>query len=188
MRLLLESAAVFVGLGAAATLLDEHGASAVLVGGACILQGCWFHRLYVVGHEAAHHKLFPGRRWLNDLIGQLFLLPLMVPLRIFRKIHRFHHGQNRRDAHTSSLDTFVVPRSAGAWRRTYCYLAWYLAVFAGGFFIHSLISVVLFLALPLSLVRRVSPAFEGWSGRDQLAFLAGVGVYLGVFALWGAKV
>jgi len=30
------------------------------------------------------------------------------------QIHRFHHGQNRRDAHTSSLDTFVVPRSAGA--------------------------------------------------------------------------
>ena len=82
--------------------------------GLVILQGLWFQRLYGVGHEAAHGKLYPRRRRLNDAAGQLALLPIAVPVGIFRKIHKFHHGQNRRDHRTSALDTFIIPEDFDA--------------------------------------------------------------------------
>jgi len=151
------------------------------------LLGLWFQRLYVVGHESAHRKLFPGRTLPNDVLGQLALLPLLVPLSVFRAIHRFHHGDNRRDAHTSALDVFPVPRGAGALRRAWCWMLWYLAVFGGGWFLHSLVSVVLFLFLPPRVARRVSPAFRRWRVRDQLraiaVFAGGVLLHAGT-ALW----
>jgi len=192
-RLLLETAAVFLALACLAPrLAAEPGPLAWLALPVAFAQGCWLHRLYVVGHEAAHRKLLPQRTWQNDLVGSLALLPLAVPLRIFRKIHAFHHGQNRRDHRTSALDTFVLPAGAGPLRRALCRLAWYLSVFAGGFFVHSLVSIVLFLALPLRLARKVSPAFEGWTHRDQLAsilaFAGGVALHLAVYALLGAHV
>jgi hypothetical protein len=42
-----------------------------------------------------------------------------------------------------------------------------LAVFAGGFFLHSLVSVVLFLLLPTALALPHLPAFKGWRPRDR---------------------
>lgn len=153
-RLVLESLGIAALLATATVVLDGllEGLAAKLVIPALILaQGCWLHRLYVVAHEASHAKLWPDNRRLNDLLGQLLLLPLMLPLRIHRKIHAFHHGHNRRDHQTSALDTFVIRGRPSLLRRAWCHLLWYLAVFAGGFFIHSLISVILFLAMPLPL-------------------------------------
>jgi fatty acid desaturase len=198
MRLLCESLLGLLLLAVAAVVLDRRSTpmADVACWGAVFLQGCWLHRLYVVAHEASHGKLWPQRRWLNDALGQLLLLPLMLPLRIHRKIHAFHHGHNRRDHVTSALDTYVIRRHQSPVRRLLararCHLLWYLAVFAGGFFIHSLVSVVLFLAMPLSLARRISPAFRGWTERDRLrslaAFALGLGVHLAVVGLFGARV
>lgn len=189
-RLLIESALGFVILALACVQADRAelpGLCAALV----FAQGCWIHRLYVVAHEASHRKLWPESRPINDALGQLLLLPLMLPLRIHRKIHAFHHGHNRRDLETSALDTFVVRGRASPLRRLSCYLLWYLAVFAGGWFVHSLISVVLFLAMPLRVARRISPAFKGWSHGDQLRSLAafglGLGLHLGVGLAFGAR-
>jgi fatty acid desaturase len=196
-RLLFESmlvaallAALAVGLDARADCLARVALVVVIV-----LQGCWLHRLYVVAHEASHGKLWPSRG-LNDALGQLLLLPLLLPLRIHRKIHAFHHGHNRRDPSTSALDTFVIRRRASPTGRLLaragCHALWYVGVFAGGFFVHSLVSVVLFLAMPLSLARRISPAFRGWTHADQLRSLAafglGLGLHLGVAGLFGARV
>lgn len=196
--LLCESLLGFLLLAVAAVVLDRRGtpAAQVACGVAVFLQGCWLHRLYVVAHEASHGKLWPQRRPLNDALGQLTLLPLMVPLRVHRKIHAFHHAHNRRDHVTSALDTYVIRRQQSSIRRglarAWCHLLWYLAVFAGGFFIHSLVSVVLFLAMPLSIARRISPAFRGWTSRDRLrslaAFALGLGLHLGVAAGLGARV
>ncbi|MCP4501235.1 MAG: hypothetical protein GY822_14845 [Deltaproteobacteria bacterium] len=47
-----------------------------------LAQGFWFQRLYVVGHEAAHRNI-SSNRLLNDVIGQVFLLPLLVPVNVF---------------------------------------------------------------------------------------------------------
>jgi fatty acid desaturase len=196
-RLLCESLLVAALLAALAVALDPQpgrlarGALLVVI----VLQGFWLHRLYVVAHEASHGKLW-SERPINDALGQLLLLPLMLPLRIHRKIHAFHHGHNRRDHDTSALDTFVIARrsSPGArvLARAWCHVVWYLAVFAGGFFVHSLVSVVLFLAMPLSLARRISPAFRGWTHNDQLRSLAafglGLGLHLGVAGVFGTRV
>jgi fatty acid desaturase len=195
-RLVSESLLGVLILGAAALRLDAHAGPLARAGLVLVIvaQGFWLHRLYVVAHEASHYKLWP-ERGLNDLLGQLVLLPLMLPLRIHRKIHAFHHGHNRRDLETSALDTYVIPRRRTALRRAlsraWCYLLWYLAVFAGGFFVHSLVSVVLFLAMPLRVARRISPAFKGWTHADQLrslaAFGVGLGLHLGVAGLLGAR-
>ncbi len=194
-RLLVETVAIAALLAAATIMLDARaeGAAARLATAALIsAQGCWLHRLYVVAHEAAHGKLWPNDRRINDLLGQLILLPLMLPLRIHRKIHTFHHGHNRRDFETSALDTFVVREQVSLRRRVWCHVLWYVAVFAGGFSIHSLISVVLFLAMPLAIARRISPALRGWRVEDQLRSLLGFGLglalHLGVAWLAGPRI
>ncbi len=132
-----------------------------------VLQGIWLQRSYCVGHEASHKKLFAGVPWLNDWVGQLYLTLILVPLPVFRAIHRFHHGANRRDPNTSALEVHEIPKGAGPLRRSIPWLLWYLAVFAGGWFIHGLISVLLFLFCPPSVARRISPAFSGWTWADQ---------------------
>ncbi|WP_052555964.1 fatty acid desaturase [Enhygromyxa salina] len=196
-RLISESVLVALVLGAAAIKLDalDHPLARALIVAVILLQGCWLHRLYVVAHEASHRKLWPAHPGINDALGQLLLLPLMLPLRIHRKIHAFHHGHNRRDERTSALDTFVIPRRTSALgralNRAWCYLLWYLAVFAGGFFVHSLVSVLLFLAMPMRIARTISPAFKGWRIGDQLRSLAsfglGVGLHVGVAWLLGTR-
>ena len=157
-----------------------------------LFQGLWFYRFYIVGHEASHGKLFRDNRKLNDLWGSVVLLPLMVPVPIYRKIHMFHHGFNRKDHHTSALDTFVIKGKPTLLRKAYCYTLWYLGVFCGGFFIHSLISVLLFLFIPVSLSSKISPAFNNWTIKDQLSsialFSAGVLLHVAVYFLLGKEI
>lgn len=81
-----------------------------------LFQGLWFYRFYIVGHEASHKKLFVESKSKNDLWGSVVLLPIMTPINIYRKIHMFHHGFNRKDHHTSALDTFVVKDARGSGR------------------------------------------------------------------------
>ena len=136
---------------------------------AAVGQGIWLQRIYCVGHEASHHKLLPEHPRANDAIGQLALFFLMVPLSVFRKIHRFHHGANRRDHQTSALDCYVVPKGAGPLRRGWAHVLWFTGILGGGWFTHSLVSILLFLFLPVSMARKVSPAFQGWNVRLQLS-------------------
>ena len=157
-----------------------------------LFQGLWFYRFYIVGHEASHGKLFKDNKRKNDLWGSIILLPLMVPITIYRKIHMFHHGFNRKDDHTSALDTFAIKGTPTLFRKVYCYIAWYISVFLGGFFIHSLISVLLFLFIPVSLSKKISPAFNNWTVRDQLSstllFSLGLALHLGVYFALGKTI
>jgi fatty acid desaturase len=136
-----------------------------------VLQGCWFHRLYTAGHEAAHRKLAPNHPRINDLVGQLSLLPLLVPLRVYRKIHAYHHGWNRRDAHTSALETWVFTEATPA-RRALAWISWLASVFLGGWFVHGLASMLILVVLPPPVARRIHVAFRGWTWRDQLEAIA----------------
>ncbi len=157
-----------------------------------LFQGLWFYRFYIVGHEASHNKLIRENKQLNDFWGSVVLLPIMVPITIYRKIHMFHHGFNRKDHHTSSLDTFVIKGKPTLMRKLYCYTVWYISVFMGGFFIHSLISILLFLFVPVSLSKKISPAFNNWGVKDQLRSIAlfslGVALHLSVFVLLGKEI
>lgn len=148
---------------AAWALAEEQLALALVL---AIPRGLWIQRHYCVGHEAAHGKLYPGRPLSNVLWGQLALLALLTPLPVFRKIHQFHHGHNRRDLHTSALDVVWIEANTPL-RRLGARCQWLFAVFACGWFWHGLASVLLFLCLPLTLARRVSPAFAGWTLRER---------------------
>jgi fatty acid desaturase len=192
-RLIIESVTVFLLLAIAAYSIHIYLTGWVRY--ACyipvlLFQGLWLDRFYIIGHEAAHKKLFPGNLKKNDFWGSVILLPLMVPMPIYRKIHQFHHGFNRHDDHTSVLDTFVTNRNPGPVLKAYYYTLWFVAVFLGGFFLHSLISVLLFLFVPVSLSIKISPAFKGWRWSDQIrsiaGFTLGVGLHVGVYYFAGA--
>jgi fatty acid desaturase len=157
-----------------------------------IFQGLLLQRVYIIGHEAAHRKLVPKRRTSNDLLGQALLLPILVPVIIYRKVHMFHHGFNRKDHHTSALDVFVSRWPITPVVRLYYSVLWYLGVFAGGYFLHSLASIIIFLFIPTRLAKRISPAFKGWTSRDRFTawaqLLVGVAFHLAVAGLFGAQV
>ncbi len=156
-----------------------------------LLLGFWVQRLYMVGHEASHRKLWPRSLWLNDVIGQLFLLPILVPVSVFRQIHFFHHGHNRRDVRTSALDIYIIGKKFSHVQRWWSYLLWYVAVFGGGFFVHSLVSILILLVIPPHLARRISPAFRGWTWRKQLhalvIFSAGIALHVAVGLVGGGE-
>ena len=186
--LLVESLLITIMLLAAIVWL--HGSAWVWL--PIVLLGCWVERLYMVGHEASHRKLWPRSLWLNDFLGQLFLLPILVPVSVFRQIHFFHHGHNRRNIHTSSLDIYVIGKKLPHLQRCWSYVLWYVAVFGGGFFLHSLVSILLLLLIPPSWARRVSPAFKGWTWRKQLhalsIFGAGIALHVAVAVFFGGEV
>lgn len=187
-QMLLETFGISAGLAALAVWALAHDQ----LGWALLLampRGLWIQRHYCVGHEAAHGKLYPGRPLRNALWGQLALLALLTPLQVFRKIHQFHHGHNRRDLHTSALDVIWIDQDTPL-RRLGAWCQWLFAVFACGWFWHGLASVLLFLCLPLALARRVSPAFAGWTLRDRglsiAVFAAAVTVHAWVWVSFGA--
>jgi omega-6 fatty acid desaturase (delta-12 desaturase) len=49
------------------------------------LTGC-----FVIGHDCGHRS-FAKRRWVNDLVGHLFMLPLIYPFHSWRLLHNLHH-------------------------------------------------------------------------------------------------
>ena len=180
MWMLMETILITTGL-CALTLWGNHKSLSLLVWPSVFLQGCWMQRIYCVGHESAHRKLFPQNALLNNIIGQLFLWVLLVPLSIFQKIHDFHHAANRRDPKTSALDVYLVPSNPNRMQRLWPQILWFSGILCGGWFLHSLISILLFLMLPVSVAQKVSPAFKGWTLRNQilavLCFITPFGIH-----------
>ena len=156
-----------------------------------VAQGLWMYRLYVIAHEGVHDKLFPRSRWLNDGTAILLLSPLGAPLAVYRKVHHFHHGSNRKDDRHAALEHFHVRPGAGALGLTYKRAVWLFYVFLGGFFLHSLATIVIFLVIPTRLASRIDPVFARWSPgarlRAWLQLLLAVALHLTVaLALGGA--
>ena len=191
--LLTETAAIFLGLAAsslaALTALPSAAAWPVIVLLA-FMQGLWFDRLYTVAHEAVHHKLVPGSKRFNDAIGIILMLPLLAPFTIFRKIHGFHHGGNRRDPETAALDHMKLPPGAGPKEIAARRRLWFFYVFAGGFYLHTLATILIFLLVPSKRAVRISPVFRAWPVRlrtqSWLQFGAGLAIHLAVGWMWGA--
>lgn len=168
--LLVETFTIFVLLLAAGVYCWRHevpGRWAIL-GGLVIAQGLWLDRMYIAAHEAIHKKLLPGAPRLNDALGTLLLLPVAAPFTVYRKIHYFHHGHNRRDHHTANLDTFHTRAPLSPVRRGYYHAVWLFFVFFGGFFIHSIASVLIFLVVPTRRAVRISPVFKHWRWDRRL--------------------
>lgn len=53
--------------------------------------------LFVIAHDCGHRS-FAKRRWVNDLVGHLLMLPLLYPFHSWRILHNHHH------LHTNKLD------------------------------------------------------------------------------------
>lgn len=193
--LLFETASVYLLLFGAMVWATEAGAGPWLLAPLVLATGLWLDRMITVGHEAAHRKLFPDHPRLNDLLGALMMAPLGVPLVVYRKIHGFHHGQNRRAPKLATLDVVVLPREPGPRRalaRLSGWAAWLVGVFCGGFYIHGLVSIVLFLLLPTAVACRISPAFKRWRPRDRarawLELGAGAALHVLVWQALGAEI
>ncbi len=52
---------------------------------------------FVIGHDCGHRS-FAKRHWVNDVVGHLFMMPLIYPFHSWRIKHNYHH------AHTNKLD------------------------------------------------------------------------------------
>lgn len=190
--LILETIGIFLGISAFSVGCNLYGLSLYLHFPILFFQGLWFYRFYIVGHEASHKKLFVDSLAKNDFWGSVILLPLMTPINVYRKIHYFHHGFNRKDEHTSALDVYTSHRKPNLFIKAYYYGLWYISVFLGGMFIHSFVSVILFLFIPPAVSVKISPAFKGWKWKDQFKaiglFALGVGFHLGVYFVGGQMV
>lgn len=183
-RLLAETLGIFGGLMAASLLVwsSELPFRWPLLALLVVAQGLWLDRMYIAAHEAIHKKLFPEHPALNDGFGMLLLLPVVAPFTVYRKIHYFHHGHNRRDHATANLDTFATPKPLTPLRRAYYHTVWIFFVFFGGFFVHSVASVLLFLLAPVAWAERISPVFKHWKVRKRLQAWAEVGAGLAFHA------
>lgn len=154
-----------------------------------LMQGLWFDRLYTVAHEAVHQKLLPGRSRLNDALGSALMLPLVAPFTIYRKIHGFHHGANRRDEASAALDHMRLPAGASERRRGALRALWIFYVFGGGFFLHTLATILIFLIVPSRTAVRISPVFRAWPPRLRrrawAEFVGGIGLHVLVGLVFG---
>ncbi|MCL6434494.1 MAG: fatty acid desaturase [Leptolyngbyaceae cyanobacterium HOT.MB2.61] len=57
---------------------------------AWIFTGTALTGFFVVGHDCGHRS-FAKRRWVNDLVGHLFMAPLIYPFHSWRILHNHHH-------------------------------------------------------------------------------------------------
>lgn len=74
---------------AAAVLLCEH--LPWLYPLAVVFIGARQHALVVIGHDAVHHRLLPGRFW-NEWVADIFLWwPVCASNAVFRRFHGPHH-------------------------------------------------------------------------------------------------
>lgn len=192
-KLVLETVVIYAALVAAAIALGSGGAGPLwaLLLPVLVALGFWLDRLYTVAHEGVHRKLFPAHPIINDVLATILLLPICAPFSVFRKIHFFHHGQNRRDPATAALDSFVLRRPPTPLGRLYYRAAWIFCVFCGGFFFHTLVSIVLFLFVPTAAAQRISPVFRGFRPIQRLRAvleLGGALLFHGLFYhLLGAR-
>ncbi|HAC62114.1 MAG TPA: fatty acid desaturase [Cyanothece sp. UBA12306] len=63
-----------------------------------LAQGTMFWALFVVGHDCGHGS-FSRYKWLNNFIGHLAHIPILVPFHGWRISHRTHHKN------TGNIDT-----------------------------------------------------------------------------------
>lgn len=84
---------VMVGLGYASIVLAPW----YLLPVACFFTGTALTGFFVVAHDCGHRS-FAKRRWVNDLVGHILLLPLVYPFHSWRLLHNFHH------LHTNKLN------------------------------------------------------------------------------------
>lgn len=64
---------------------------------AWIFTGTALTGFFVIGHDCGHRS-FANRRWVNNLLGHVMMLPLIYPFHSWRILHNYHH------THTNKLE------------------------------------------------------------------------------------
>lgn len=64
---------------------------------AWVFTGTALTGFFVIAHDCGHRS-FAKRRWVNDWVGHIFMLPLIYPFHSWRILHNYHH------VHTNELD------------------------------------------------------------------------------------
>jgi omega-6 fatty acid desaturase (delta-12 desaturase) len=62
-----------------------------------IFTGTALTGFFVIAHDCGHRS-FANRRWVNDLVGHIMMMPLIYPFHPWRIGHNYHH------THTNKLD------------------------------------------------------------------------------------
>lgn len=155
---------------------------------AVIWIGARQHALTVLGHDAAHYRLLPGRRW-NDWVANLFTQwPMFLTVEGFRHYHGEHHrftgsegDGNRRIWRTHTADgrltaEWTYPKTPAA----LVFTILRRAAFATGIFwiVRGLVAMVLFRSSWMQVAARL--AFYG----AGLWAIAAAGALPGFFAYW----
>lgn len=62
---------------------------------AWIFTGTAMTGFFVIGHDCGHRS-FANRRWVNDLVGHIFMMPLIYPFHCWRILHNVHHANTNK--------------------------------------------------------------------------------------------
>ncbi len=103
---------LWVLLLAATTTLVTLAWNSWLIWPAMFLQGIVLVHHFSLQHECVHYTVF-RTRWLNDVIGQVCGLIIMLPHRFFRYEHCDHHTYTQRTGDDPEL--IPLPKNLGAY-------------------------------------------------------------------------
>jgi fatty acid desaturase len=99
-----------------AILISERIGGWLVYLAAVVVIGSRLHALAILMHEATHYRATPAR-WLNEMVGEILALPVLIKMQEYRKTHFAHHR------HVNTLDDpdwirklgdsdFAFPKSA----------------------------------------------------------------------------
>lgn len=69
--------------------------------------------LFVIAHDCGHRS-FAKRRWVNDWVGHVLMLPLIYPFHSWRILHDYHHVHTNELAVDNAWQPWTVEQYAGA--------------------------------------------------------------------------
>jgi omega-6 fatty acid desaturase (delta-12 desaturase) len=70
-----------------------------------VLTGTSLTGFFVLAHDCGHRS-FAKRRWVNDLVGHVLMLPLLYPFHGWRILHNFHHKHTNKLAVDNAWQPF----------------------------------------------------------------------------------
>ena len=77
-----------------------------------IFTGTALTGFFVIAHDCGHRS-FAKRRWVNDWVGHLFMLPLIYPFHSWRILHNHHHTHTNKLEEDNAWQPFLPEFYAG---------------------------------------------------------------------------
>jgi len=77
-----------------------------------LLPVCWIFTgtaltgFFVIAHDCGHRS-FSNRKWVNDVIGHIVLVPLIYPFHAWRILHNHHHKHTNKLGVDNAWDAFT---------------------------------------------------------------------------------